>query len=158
VAALDALVKHGLTLIGATHLPRLVVHLLAVALWAVFLHHHLGHLLFLLFCLRVLHPLLPLGELFLSDDLRIYQVPQLSLVPAEAAGGYRRVRLEGQHHSTVGAEHGRGVEGDKGLHRHYYLIDYYRGAHIKYIYTLSLCHRLIVQYDLSEIPHREVWP
>lgn len=106
MAALDALVKDGLPLVCATHLPRLVVHLLAVTLGAVFLHHYLRDFLLLLFGLGVLHPLLPLCQLLLRDDLRIDEVPQLRLVSAEAARRHGRVGFQGKHHSTVRAEDG----------------------------------------------------
>lgn len=115
VTACDAFIEHSLALIRATHLPRFVVHLLAVALWAVFLHYDLGHLSFLLLALRVLHPLLPLGEALLGHDLSVYEVLELSLVLTEAACHHRGVGLECEHHSAVRAKDRRGEEGDKRL-------------------------------------------
>jgi hypothetical protein len=69
VSAAHALIEDSLTLIGASHLSRHVVHLLGVALWAVLIHYDFFHTLVglgpLLSCL---HPLFPLIEFFPGDD------------------------------------------------------------------------------------------
>lgn len=105
--ATHALVEDGLTLIGASHLSRHVVHLLGVALWAVLIHYDFLHALVGLGPLfGCLHPLFPLIKFFPGDDFIADQVSNVGHVLAESAFGRRGMRSQREQHATVAAEDG----------------------------------------------------
>ena len=115
--AAHALVEDCLTLIGASHLSRHVVHLLGVALWAVLINYHfLYTLVGLGSLLGCLHPLFPLIQFFPGDDFIADQVSNVGNVLAESAFSGGCVRSQREQHSTMAAEDGRGTEGQQGLH------------------------------------------
>ena len=105
--AAHALVEDGLTLIGASHLSRHVVHLLGVALWAVLIHYDFLHALVGLgSLLGCLHPLFSLIEFFPGDDFIADQVSNVGHMLAESALGGGGVRGQREQHPTVAAEDG----------------------------------------------------
>ena len=107
MSAAYALVEDGLTLIGASHLPRHVVHLLGVAHRAVLIHYDLLHALVGLgSLLGCLHPLFSLIEFFPSDDFIADQVSNVGHVLTETAFGGGGVRSQWEQHATVAAEDG----------------------------------------------------